>query len=257
MHSGKNRDRGKEPSLGKVIEPTATLGVAALVAFILFAAVSYGPDLTKRIFPNPPPTPTPIPSPSPAPTFEELAAIELRKLTDGRIVFNPPITMKQGQPERLEARISSQDLGPKLIEGLKGKGIPQTENIKVANVMKVTLFADNDNFAITKLSTDEQIVSGREYAQWEWTVVPRSFGEHSLHLKATATINLDRFGEKSIDVPVIDKNINVRISPLYIATTMLSNMGFWPYIFGGLSLPVIFGAIWRFVSKKKKRPAGF
>ena len=127
--------------------------------------------------------------------------------------------------------------------------------------MKVTLYAEESDFHITKLSSEEQIVTGRPYAQWDWTVMPIRYGERSLHLKATAHVVLERFGEKSVDVPVIDKLINVRISPGYIAKETLKNASTWQYVLGGGSLMAVvsglFAAIRRYRTKRKKIIPGF
>lgn len=209
---------------------------------------------------SPWPSPTATPTPTPTLSFEALVENELKKLTEGRIVFNPPTTMQQGKAERIEARITSQDIGTKLTEGLKGRGVPKVENVKVGSFMKVLLYAKQDEFHITKLSSDEQVVLGQPYAQWDWMVTPLDYGEHSLHLRATASVVIDRYGEKSVDVPVIDRTINVQISPGYIVKVIIRNAATWQILLGGgvgvLILTGVFAAVRRWLSKRKI-PPGF
>ena len=201
------------------------------------------------------------PTPTPTPTLAELAANELRQLTEGRIAFNPPTTMQQGQEERIEARISSEDIGAKLTEGLKGRGLPDVQNVKVGSLMKVLLYSEESEFQITKLSSEEQVVSGRPFAQWDWTVTPLDYGEHSLHLMATAKVVIERLGEKSVDVPVIDRKINVKVSPAYIVKRMVRTPSTWQIVFGSgtgiVVISAIFAAIRKRRIKKKTTTAGF
>src|ERR1700687_5991735 len=92
----------------------------------------------------------------------------LKEIHHSKIVFNPPVEMDQGQAERIEARISYQDIGTAITKNLKGRGLPDLENIEVGQKMTVTLLSDEDEFKIKKYASDEQLVAGKPYAQWEW-----------------------------------------------------------------------------------------
>ena len=145
----------------------------------------------------PPPSATVEASPSPG-SIDWEAAIknEERKLHQSKIVFNPPTEMLEQRTETIQARISFQDIGAALAEGLEGRGKPQEESLKVSETMKVTLTGDADAFLIRPIGDEEQLVAGREYAQWEWRVTPLQPGTQKLTLIATAIIFLPGRGER-------------------------------------------------------------
>jgi len=238
-----------------------SVGIAVLVAAALIV-VFFG-KLTgiNILLPSPTPTPTPVasPSPAPSPTLEQIIAEEVKKLTQGQIAFAVPENMKQGKSERAEVRISAKQIGPTLVEGLKSRGTPHVEDIKVSNSMKVVLYGEQDEFRITKPpdTTDEQLVAGRDYAQWEWQVTPLSFGEQTLYLKATAIIDLGQVGPKAVEVPLLEKKINVSVSPMYIITSTAKKFDWWQFLVGGGVLSGIALSVWRYVTRKKRRRAGF
>jgi len=95
----------------------------------------------------------------------------LDEIHDGKILFNPPREMEQGKAERVETRISYQDIGDAITKHLRGRGEPQTETIQVGEKMTVTLSANETEFNIKKYGPDEELVAGRPFAQWEWDVM--------------------------------------------------------------------------------------
>jgi hypothetical protein len=66
--------------------------------------------------------------------------------------------------------------------------------------MKVTLTGDGNAFLIQRIGDEEQVVAGKQYAQWEWHVTPLESGNQKLTLTATATIYLNERGEKPINI---------------------------------------------------------
>jgi hypothetical protein len=243
---------------GVLLALVIVLGLLSLVA--IFKENFIDPKPHPRPSPDPTPVVTPSPGPTSSPTFDELVYSEVKKFTEGRLAFNPTSTMKQGTEERIEARIASEDIGPILTQGFGGKGTPEVAKIKVASVMKLTLSGEKDVFRITPLSSEEQLVSSQPYAQWEWTVTPLDYGECNLHLKATARVIVEGYGERSVDVPVITKTIQVRVSPGYIIKTRYNNASTLQLILGGsgvLGLLGSIGGLVRWLVKKKKAGAGF
>lgn len=156
----------------------------------------------------------------------------LQEIHDGKILFNPPREMDQGKTERIEARISYLDLDDAITRGLKGRGEPNLEAIQVGEIMTVTLHADTKEFDIKKYSSDEQVVAGRPYAQWEWDVTPLEYGELTLHLKAVINlVDIDK-QKAAYDIPVIDRAITVKVNPPYIATQAALDKQNWTIFFG-------------------------
>ena len=142
--------------------------------------------------------------------MNRVIAEEIEQLPIGKIMFNPPTEMEEHVKERIEVRIS-QNINEDLKEGLKGRGVPQIEEIRVSTVMTAKL--TGDDFTINCLSDTEQAVFDSEYTQWEFDVTPIKAGQKFLQLSISASFNTDEFGEKKRSLPVMEKEIHVKVSP--------------------------------------------
>jgi hypothetical protein len=161
----------------------------------------------------------------------------LDEISDGYILFNPPLKMLQGKKERIEARVSVGDIGEALTNGLRGKGVPEKVHVKVGPIMKVKLYSNKEEFEITNYSNEEQAVAGKSYTQWEWDVLPTKYGDNELHLKATISLNVEGLGNQSRDLEVIDKTITVHVNRWFITKKIVENN--WQWISGSLIIPII------------------
>lgn len=181
-------------------------------------------------------------------------AKSLADIHDSRILFNPPKEMEQGKKERIEARISYHDIGDAITKGLRGRGEPQLELIQVGERMTVTLHGDEEEFEISKYSSEEQLVAGRSYAQWEWDVTPLQYGELSLHLKAVINVIDSKKQETAYDIPVIDRVINVKVNPPYIAARAARDKQIWTIVFGsGIGVVVVSTIVTAIIGVRRKR----
>jgi hypothetical protein len=154
--------------------------------------------------------------------------------------------MDQGKVERIEARVSYQDVGDAIVKGLKGRGEPNVETIQVGQDMSVTL--TGDKFDIRKYGSDNQLIAGRPFAQWEWDVIPLEYGDLTLHLKAVINV-----GGSAYDIPVIDRLIQVKVNPPYIAAQAARNKDIWNIVLGsGVGLLIISGLI-AWLKRKRRR----
>jgi len=174
-----------------------------------------------------------------SPDFEEepewlqILKKELDRLPLGQMVFNPPSEMKQGKKERLTLRIS-RDTNFNILDALKGNGIPKVEEIKISEFMKVRL--NGENFEITQLNEEQQIVGYNEYTEWAWDVLPKKFGKLVLHLKVTLRIRLP-FGEEVKDHPIIDREVKVKVGIVYSLKIFIAKN--WKWIITALIIPII------------------
>lgn len=172
----------------------------------------------------------------------EVARSALAELAQGRILYNPPTEMQFGQPERVEVRISldpAADLG----SGLQGSGEPVEEQIPVSAFMTVRL--TGAAFEITPLSSAEQIIAQDTYTQWAWDVVPIKSGEQRLTLIVTARVKLPGFGEEARDLPIIEREITVKVTPVQAALNFFNQNLAWigPTMLAGLGTAL--GWAWR------------
>lgn len=191
-----------------------------------------------------------IPPMVPAPQdLSQIVEDEIRNLTPGRILFNPPEEMKVGVKERVEVRIVK-NFTENLSIGLRGRGVPQIEEIKVNTLMGVRL--NGDNFDINKtLSHEEQIVAGDGFTQWNWDVTPLKSGIQLLLLTVTVRIKILNYGEERKDYPVFERKIKVNVNPIYTTKKFIES--YWQWIITAILIPIIgwFVNNWRKSRKKK------
>nr|QNO48559.1 hypothetical protein JAJEHNPH_00018 [Methanosarcinales archaeon ANME-2c ERB4]QNO48934.1 hypothetical protein OEPDFBKK_00010 [Methanosarcinales archaeon ANME-2c ERB4] len=189
---------------------------------------------------------TPSDTPSDTPDLSEIVEDELKKLAPGLILFNPPKKMRVGVRERVEVRISK-NVTEDLSTGLKGRGEPQIENISVSTFMKVHL--TGDNFDIKPLSEVEQVVSDEGFTQWEYDVIPNKHGNQILQLKVTARIKIPD-GEEQYSYPVLERDISVKVNPIYSITHFIEIH--WQWIVGAIIGSGIFTLIVEWRRRQKK-----
>jgi len=142
--------------------------------------------------------------------LNRVIAEEIEQLSLGRILFNPPTEMEEHVKERIEVRIT-QNINEDFKEGLKGRGVPQIEEIRVSAVMTAKL--SGEDFTIDSLSDTEQAVFDSEYTQWEFDVTPTKAGQKILQLSISASFDIDEFGEKKKSLPVMEREIFVKVNP--------------------------------------------
>ena len=142
--------------------------------------------------------------------------------------------MNVGVKERIEVRIT-QNTTEDLTKGLKGRGVPQIEKIKVGTFMKVRL--TGDNFDIKPLSHEEQVVGHEEFTQWSWDVIPSKSGIQELSLIVTVRILIPGQDEQNIDCKVMDKRISVEVNPIYTIKSFIES--YWQWIIGVCIIPII------------------
>jgi len=158
------------------------------------------------------------------PTIENKLDDLIDKISVGKILFNPPKEMKVSIKERIEVRIS-QNIKEDLTKKLKGRGVPQVEKIFVSSVMKVKL--SGDTFKIDSLSEEQQIISSAGYTQWEWDITPLKSGNRFIHLSIAVSIYLDKYGEKIKSLPVMEKEIYIKVNLRYNFLNFLKKYWRW------------------------------
>jgi pSer/pThr/pTyr-binding forkhead associated (FHA) protein len=136
-------------------------------------------------------------------------------VVDGRLLFNPPDTMRQGAAKRVEVAIArSLNLDHVLRDRLRGPGEPQIETISTSPFMAVRLTGIAFSVSrLTPVETEEQLVAPT--ARWEFDVLPLRSGEHQLLLSVTLRIPFAGRSDERIAVPVLERTIKVRVDPVY------------------------------------------
>jgi len=168
-------------------------------------------------------------SKDPSPLMTTVESVVSRTVRPGRLMFNPPTEMRQGQTERLEVGVSgSRELDIELRRDLRGRGIVQYEDVTTSPFMTVLL--RGDGFAVTILSPAEQLVA--PVARWEYDVTPNRAGNRELQLCVSMRIAMPGMPLEQIAIPVFERRIHVRVDPIY--ATRYFTTQHWQWLVGTL-----------------------
>ncbi|MSV29091.1 MAG: hypothetical protein EXQ52_10170 [Bryobacterales bacterium] len=170
----------------------------------------------------------------PEPAADSAIEKALAELKAGKLLFNPPAEMRVGTEERVEVRIAS-SAAEDLMPGLKGRGVPEVEAIKVGRFMTVKL--TGTAFDIKALSKEDQFVGTSEFTEWSYLVRPLSPGVHNLDLAVGVRIKLPGGGEETRYYPVLDRAIRVRVNPVFSVARFLSAN--WQWLASALVFPLL------------------
>lgn len=179
-------------------------------------------------------------------TLNGMLGEEINQLSIGKILSNTPKIMRVGIKERIEVQIS-QNVKEDLTKRLRGTGFPQVEEIIVGSAMKVKL--SGDTFKIESFSDEQQPINSSGYAQWEWDVTPLKSGNRLIHLSVSVSIHLDKFGEKTKSLPVMDKEIYVKVNLRYSFCNFIKNN--WQWFVG--TIIALLGLYLGYIKSKKRR----
>lgn len=174
----------------------------------------------------------------------------VKRLKEGKLALFVNSSMNQGVPEKAIVRITAENIDNAIKEGLLNYSAPELQDIKVGSVMKVFLYGKEDQFQITRIGSEEQIVEGMRFAQWEWNVVPVTWGSCTLRVKATVNLLIPGRGEKSIDVLVFDHPVHIKVNYKYMFMSFFGNKNNWPFFIGGTSILGLVVAAFKVIRKK-------
>lgn len=201
--------------------------------------IMVNPPITPVVTQSSPLIPTPTPKSSPTPNISiptlsvaEMFDKELKKLSQGSFLFNPPNEMTVGESERVEVRIQkgiTVTVGisgtPALASGLLGNGVPTIEPIRVGTFMDAKL--SGEYFKISPLTAEEQILGDDGYTQWEWDISPLQSGTLKLNLVVSVRIKIPDGGEETKTYAVKDKVVTVSVNPVYSGREFVANSWQW------------------------------
>lgn len=84
-----------------------------------------------------------------------------------------------------------------------------TKQISVSRIVKATLVADN--FDITNITENEQILTDNSSTEWLWTLKPKTAGKHEVNLSVTAIIKYEG-KETKHHLKTFDKTITIEVT---------------------------------------------
>lgn len=170
---------------------------------------------------------------------------ESSELSEGRVVYKIPETMKVRTTYQVVLRIAKSRATLSVYDSLKDKVI--TSVIPVTPVMEVKLIdaspEDHKAFEIKEDNSARQIIEdGDTYTQWSWNVTPVRAGTSKLDI----VISVVRDGEKK-EVVYTDTVI-VKVD--FFAQIIFFIRTYWQWIVGAIASCVAW--IWGIRKKKKK-----
>lgn len=132
----------------------------------------------------------------------------------GRLLFNPPARMRQGQAERVKVAIAQHGgLDAQLRALAPGLEDAVIDDVETTPFMEVDL--QGSAFSIVSLQagdTAEQLL--RPTALWQFDVTPERRGTHPLQLRVAMRIPLPDRDER-VSLPVLERTILVRVNAAY------------------------------------------
>jgi len=179
-------------------------------------------------------TPTPIP--------DQAAVVErlLASLSDGEIAFNPPRSANTGDKIRVTARISQESGMVELTTGMERASAPvERIPIQVGAFMGAEL--TGDAFDIKDLTNRTQVVQAKRPSEWAWEIKATKAGRQALRLHVWVRIVAPPLPEQQKDLPVLDRDVDVQVSPAYSVSHFWENN--WQWVLGsGFSASVLAAA---------------
>jgi Lon protease-like protein len=162
-----------------------------------------------------------------------------RQVAKGSILWAMPDSMRVGRRERVEVRIGDERVAEsQLRDGLKGKGLPQIDQLDVSRTMRVALLADENDFSIKALSNLDQYVRDAHIARWDFDATPLRSGERVLRILVTMRLKVEGKDEV-VDLESYEREVRVRVSPLHTAGQFLGKN--WQWVAGSVVIPL---AVW-------------
>jgi hypothetical protein len=185
------------------------------------------------------------PEPDQVKSSEESA---IDKLVTGKLAYSIPDTMKVGKVYKAVVSATEALNDSILFMNLDSSEFIKKE-IKIFSKVKASLIdpSNGKKFTIMALNSEEQFVDATSNTTWAWNITPIKKGENELMLRVTVKI-LSYVGEVQKDVPVFEKTILVKASPLVTIKAFFIN--YWQWIFGTILIPFV---IWFFKTGKEKK----
>lgn len=226
---------------------------APTVPVVPAATLTPLPGVATSVSPTSLPATAPAETPIATPDLNRVLADTLRNLPEGRMAFNPPAEMRAGEWARVALRI--QPLGPgleatqveaTLVARLPGEAEPTVEPLKVGTIMKARL--EGDSFQVSAHNTEEQIVSSDAFTEWVWDIKALKSGAQKLDLVVSVRVLVEGWGERQRDLPVMTKEIVVKVNPVYSLMTFVGK--YWQWLATTLLIP-LGGWAWKAVKGRR------
>lgn len=159
------------------------------------------------------------------------------RLVSGKIAYQIPDTMDVGDNYKAVASVSKSENDSILFQNIDSTGF-EKEIIKISSRVKMILIDPTgyNNFQITPLNSEEQLVDDSTNTIWQWNVTPLRSGENELILRTTVKV-LDELGENYKDIPVFEKRVKVNASLSFVTKQFIGD--YWQWLTTVIIIPLI------------------
>lgn len=120
-----------------------------------------------------------------------------------------------------------------LENSLTEPGVRRGAEIKISKVIIATLSAPD--FAIEKITPEEQAIAQSAPTEWLWTLIPKSVGSNEVKLTITAIVKVDG-KEYKYHIKTYEKTIVIVVKPQQVIYDWLAK--YWQWLFTTLLLPL-------------------
>ena len=149
------------------------------------------------------------------------------------IAFNTPEKIPYGEPSYIQFVMDPSLTKEEIVKKIREKGPVATARIKITREMEVTL--TGENFDITPISEQKQMIALDETTEWKWSIVPNRPGKNRVHLVVNAIIRVD--GVEMKRSKSFDRYIEIEVTG--IQRTVIFFEDNW-YFFAMGSVPLMF-----------------
>jgi hypothetical protein len=180
---------------------------------------------------------------NPSTLFQEIDR-HFAQLSPGKAVFTVPPEMRVGDARNVAFRIARVGDEREILKALPPGMVQQWQQAHITPTMKARL--NGADFDIKSESSEEQVVGGGSYTQWDWLVTPQASGKKELTLHVVAVVTVSGY-EKPRDVLVASRRVLVRVNPRLLMLTFVE--AHW-----GSALAFLIGvaahALWQWIREK-------
>jgi len=177
----------------------------------------------------------------------------LQEKLEGRIAFQVPEEMKQGEEQKVTVRISA-NTTEELGKDLGGSVTPKVETIGVFPHMTVKLIG-GEAFDIKPLTPEEQFVAEDTFTQWQFNVLPLESGEQELDLLVgVRVVGLAASGQQEQRFyPTFTRKVKVSVDRVFSVKHWFKE--YWKWLVGGNGFPALLLLLKKVLDRGKKEKA--
>jgi hypothetical protein len=152
--------------------------------------------------------------------------------------------MRVGVTDVVTVRIARTQTEDAILKNLRGRGIPQAEQITVGALMQVRLYGNG--FDVSTHSNEDQAVPESQFAEWTYDVTPLVSGDNrELDLQVSVRFELPNRQEFT-DLPVLTREIKVEVNDWWSMKEFFTAN--WQWFGGGIG--TVFVGLGGFLGKR-------